>query len=348
MLKVVAAAAGLLVLPVFITAMATPLLGQHGSGPNAATGLHPILVDAYTRAAVALPGIEPGCTGLTWAMIAGIAAVESDHAAGRDIAGNGDITPPVVGPRLDGSGVGGNLTPHHDTDGGRWDGDADYDRAVGVTQHLPANWAAYGRDGNGDGVADPHNAYDATLSTAVELCRSHPTAKVDFTDRAQLRGALFRYNRADWYVEDVLEAIDRYSAFNTTPTAVSGDGQGADAARWALQQVGWPYVWGGESREEGGFDCSGLVLAAWAHAGVDLPRVTTDQFTTGTPVELDELRPGDLLFYDTGGPGPPPAHVTMYVGEGQMVNAPSTGKKIRVEPVEGDYYSPRFMGARRP
>ncbi|MFC7742078.1 hypothetical protein ACFQXA_15685 [Nocardiopsis composta] len=111
MLKVVAAAAGLLVLPVFITAMATPLLGQHGSGPNAATGLHPILVDAYTRAAVALPGIEPGCTGLTWAMIAGIAAVESDHAAGRDIAGNGDITPPVVGPRLDGSGVGGNLTP---------------------------------------------------------------------------------------------------------------------------------------------------------------------------------------------------------------------------------------------
>ncbi|MFC7742077.1 C40 family peptidase [Nocardiopsis composta] len=116
---------------------------------------------------------------------------------------------------------------------------------------------------------------------------------------------------------------------------MSGDGQGADAARWALQQVGWPYVWGGESREEGGFDCSGLVLAAWAHAGVDLPRVTTDQFTTGTPVELDELRPGDLLFYDTGGPGPPPAHVTMYVGEGQMVNAPSTGKKIRVEPVEG-------------
>lgn len=97
----------------------------------------------------------------------------------------------------------------------------------------------------------------------------------------------------------------------------------------------------------GASDCSGLTQAAWAAAGVSIPRVTTDQVRIGTPVALDELQPGDLLFYDTGS-GPSPSHVTMYVGDGQMVNAPSTGQTIRVEPVQSGYYSPRFTAARRP
>ncbi|MFC3520141.1 C40 family peptidase [Streptomonospora nanhaiensis] len=125
-----------------------------------------------------------------------------------------------------------------------------------------------------------------------------------------------------------------------------GGGHGATAAQWALGHVGKPYVWGGTGPH--GFDCSGLVMRAWQHAGTDIPRVTTDQYRIGTPVPLDRLRPGDLLFYDTGGPGGAPAHVTMYVGDGQMVNAPSSGKTIRVEPVESAYYGPLFMGARRP
>ena len=349
MLKIVVPAVAVMSLPVFVAAIASSATGGTRDAPSAVEGVHPVLLEAYHRAALTLSDIEPGCTQLTWQVIAGIASVESDHAAGHDIAANGDITPPVVGPRLDGSGAGGNITPHFDSDGGRWDGDAQYDAAVGVTQHLPANWSSYGRDGNGDDVADPHNAYDSTLATAVELCRSHPDHKVNFADEGQLRDALFRYNRADWYVDDVMEAIGHYRSLDAAaPATVSGKGQGADAARWALEQVGLPYVWGGESRGEGGFDCSGLVMAAWAQAGRTLPRVTTDQFATGTPVDRGELRPGDLLFYDTGGPGPPPAHVTMYVGDGQMVNAPSTGKDIRVEPVEGDYYGPLFMGARRP
>ncbi|MFD6951719.1 MULTISPECIES: C40 family peptidase [unclassified Nocardiopsis] len=63
------------------------------------------------------------------------------------------------------------------------------------------------------------------------------------------------------------------------------------------------------------------------------------------------VQSGDLLFYDTtdiGAPGPTPSHVTMYVGDGQMVNAPSRGKTVRVESVDSGFYSPRFMGAVRP
>jgi cell wall-associated NlpC family hydrolase len=89
-------------------------------------------------------------------------------------------------------------------------------------------------------------------------------------------------------------------------------------------------------------------MRAWEAAGVSIPRVTTDQVNAGTRVGLDELQPGDLLFYDTGAPGGSPSHVTMYVGGGQMVNAPRTGQSIRVEPVAGDYYSARFVAAVRP
>ncbi|TDQ54391.1 C40 family peptidase [Actinorugispora endophytica] len=342
----IAATAALLLLPVLLGAVAgTTSARTTSSGPAHVDGIPDVLLDAYLRAAARLNSLEPGCTGMTWAILAGIGRVESTHAAGHDIAAHGDVEPPFTGPRLDGSGVGGNLTPHYDTDNGRWDGDTTYDRAVGVTQHLPANWARYGRDGNGDGAADPHNAYDSVLSTAVELCASGGSS-VDFTDRAQLDAALYRYNPSRDYVDHVLEWIDAYTAL---PPATVGGGEGSDAGRaaaeWALAQVGKPYLWGGTGPNA--FDCSGLTMRAWQAAGVDIPRVTTDQVRTGTPVGLDELAPGDLLFYDTGS-GPAPSHVTMYVGGGQMVNAPSTGNPVRVEPVRSDYYSPRFTQARRP
>lgn len=185
------------------------------------------------------------------------------------------------------------------------------------------------------------------MTTAAGLCRSDTGGGVDLADRDRLRGALFDYNRSEAYVDEVLAETDRYTALGQVATG-SGEGsaQGRAAAEWALRQVGKPYVWGGTGPD--GFDCSGLVMRAWQHAGMDIPRVTTDQYRIGPPVPVDHLQPGDLLFYDTGGPGSAPAHVTMYVGDGKMVNAPSTGKTIRVEPVSSDYYSPLLMGIRRP
>nr|WP_255429917.1 C40 family peptidase [Streptomonospora sp. PA3] len=285
---------------------------------------------------------------MRWQILAGIGKVESDLAAGHTIAPDGDITPPIIGPRLDGSGIGGNLTPHYDTDNGRWDHDTAYDRAVGPNQHLPSGWDTYGADGNADGVKDPHNAYDSALASARELCFSGGQG-TDLTDRDELSAALYRYNHSHAYVADVLAAIEDFDQRAPDLGDAPATKQGQAAVAWALDQVGKPYIWGGTG--PAGFDCSGLVMRAWQAAGVDIPRVTTDQYRAGTRVELSGLRPGDLLFYDTtdlGAPGPAPSHVTMYVGDGQMINAPSTGQNVRVQPVDSPTYASRYMGAVRP
>ncbi|GAB3474772.1 C40 family peptidase [Nocardiopsis coralliicola] len=332
-----------------ITAVLADTAPQQAA-PGSVEGIPDTLLDAYVRAPEALEEEFPSCTGMRWQILAGIGSVESDLLAGHDISPVGDVDPPMIGPRLDGSGVGGNLTPHYDTDGGKWDGDTTYDRAVGPNQHLPSGWSEYGADGNNDGTADPHNVYDSALGSARQLCITGG-ATVNFTDRAQLSDALFRYNPADWYVSQVLEEIDRFDALSPLDTGKgAGFGAGAEAAQWALAQLGKPYVFGANGPDA--FDCSSLTQQAWAAAGVGIPRVTTDQYQAGQHIPADQLQPGDLLFYDTsdlGAPGAPPTHVTMYIGDGQMVNAPSSGQSVRTEPVEGgDVYPPRFMGAVRP
>jgi hypothetical protein len=329
--------------------------GQHAVGvPGEVEGIPAPVLEAYVQAAARLEEKFAECTGMEWPVLAGIGKVESDHVADREVSASGDVRPKKVGPRLDGSGVGGNTTPHYDSDGGEWDGDTEYDRAVGPMQFIPTTWASHGLDGNGDGIADPHNIHDAVWSAAVYVCVSHPRAEpVDFTDPEHLEAALLRYNRAGWYVDKVMDHIDAYTEIASQTVAevpqvgseVSTE-QGRAAAEWALTQVGKPYIWGGAGPH--GYDCSGLTMQAWKAAGVSLPRVTTDQVNTGTRVKLDDLRPGDLLFYDTGAPGGSPSHVTMYVGAGQMVNAPRTGQSIRVEPVEGPYYPTVFVAAVRP
>ncbi|MCK9872427.1 C40 family peptidase [Nocardiopsis dassonvillei] len=337
-----------------LSSLAGVVVDDHHTGtvPDEVNGIHPVLLDAYVQGARRLEGLRPECTGMRWQILAGVGSVESDHAAVSGISENGDTDPPIVGPLLDGTGAGNNWTPHYDTDGGRWDGDTEFDAAVGVTQHLPANWSDYGVDGNGDGEVDPHNVYDAVASTAVELCDSHPENTVDFTDRGQLNDSLFRYNPWNVYVDEVLTEIDAYTAeYPGSGIGAAGPSSttGRAAVAWALEQVGKPYVWGGIGPE--GFDCSGLTMRAWEAAGVAIPRVTTDQYQAGSRVPLSQIQPGDLLFYDTtdvGAPSPAPSHVTMYVGDGQMINAPSSGQSVRVEPVDSGFYAPRFMGAARP
>ncbi|WP_436888459.1 NlpC/P60 family protein [Nocardiopsis dassonvillei] len=328
--------------------------GHLASVPQRVEGIPDVVLSAYARAAGHLEQEYPDCEGMTWPVLAGIGRRESGHAAGSEISASGLVHRPLItGPRLDGSGAGGNTTPHPDSDGGKWDRDTGFDRAVGPMQFLPTTWASHGLDASSDGVADPHNIFDAAWSAAVYLCVSRPKAgAVDFTDEDDLESALLRYNRSASYVEEVRGFIDSYAevAVRAAPVPAVGSGagsvQGRAAAQWALAQVGKPYLWGGTG--PGAFDCSGLVMRAWETAGVGIPRVTTDQVNAGTRIGLGELQPGDLLFYDTGAPGGSPSHVTMYVGDGQMVNSPRTGQLIRVEPVNGAYYSSVFVAAVRP
>src|SRR4051794_27958350 len=101
----------------------------------------------------------------------------------------------------------------------------------------------------------------------------------------------------------------------------------------AAAQVGWPYVWGGESRAEGGFDCSGLVDYAFQAASVPLPGRPTAAalWSLAQPIAPSALEPGDLVFL--GAPSGAPYHVGIYVGEGTVLSAPHTGAQVGYSPL---------------
>jgi cell wall-associated NlpC family hydrolase len=106
----------------------------------------------------------------------------------------------------------------------------------------------------------------------------------------------------------------------------------AVAISYALRQLGKPYVWGGTG--PAGYDCSGLVMMAYAAAGVSIPRTTYQQVDAGTAVpSFSDLLPGDLLF-EAGSDGTPtnPGHVGMYIGDGLVIQAPYTGADIDLTP----------------
>ena len=105
----------------------------------------------------------------------------------------------------------------------------------------------------------------------------------------------------------------------------------------AMSELGTPYVWGGAA--PGGFDCSGLVMWAFAQVGVSLPHSSYALFGVGVPVSRDELEPGDLVFFDGLG------HVGIYVGGGAFIHAPHTGDVVKISSL--DEYGAAFVGARR-
>jgi peptidoglycan DL-endopeptidase CwlO len=129
------------------------------------------------------------------------------------------------------------------------------------------------------------------------------------------------------------------SASVPAPPPASGNA-GTVAVAAAESQLGVPYVWGGETPGVG-FDCSGLVAWAWGQAGVSLPHYSGAQMADSTPVPISDLEPGDLLFYGPGGA----THVAMYVGGGEMIEAPFTGTVVRIDPVR---LGTGFAGAGRP
>ncbi|MEU2427090.1 NlpC/P60 family protein [Streptomyces sp. NPDC007851] len=113
----------------------------------------------------------------------------------------------------------------------------------------------------------------------------------------------------------------RHGTARSTPPTSGATG----AVVFARRQLGAPYRWGGTG--SGGWDCSGLIQAAWRHAGISLPRTTAAQARAGTRVTRSALQPGDLVF--TRGYG----HVQLYAGDGRVIEAPHTGTRVRYAPL---------------
>jgi cell wall-associated NlpC family hydrolase len=218
--------------------------------------------------------------------------------------------------------------------------------AQGPMQFEPATFAAYDEPVPPGGAAppNPYDPADAVYAAARLLCANGASGGADPA------GAVYAYNHSASYVAQVLALAQSYAApFSGAP----GDA-GAVAVRWALDQIGTPYVWGGES-PGAGFDCSGLVQAAFRTAGVSLPRVAQDQYdatpkvAAGTP-----LVPGDLVFFGSGPQGVD--HVGLFVGvvggRDVMVDAPYTGADVRADAFPGtpgaSFGSMVFVGATRP
>jgi cell wall-associated NlpC family hydrolase len=111
------------------------------------------------------------------------------------------------------------------------------------------------------------------------------------------------------------------------------------AAQTALGYVGVPYRWGGST--PAGFDCSGLVSYVYAQLGIQLPHYAAAQYGYGSPVPRDQLQPGDLVFFDNL------AHVGIYIGGDEFVDAPHTGTVVRIDSLSDSWYSSRYVGARR-
>jgi len=258
------------------------------------------------------------CPGLPWTVLAAIGTVESD---------SGQSTLPGVQSGANAAG------------------------AEGIMQFEPATFAAYDEPVPAGG-ADPPTPYDpadAVYAAARLLCANGASGGTD------LAAAVYAYNHSAAYVAHVLALAQSLGGPGPAPAAGTPvTGAGAVAVAWALAQIGTPYVWGGE-RPGVGFDCSGLVQAAYRVAGVALPRVAQDQYDETPKLAPGQpLAPGDLVFFGAG-PGAID-HVGIFAGvvggADVMVNAPHTGANVRAEAfpttVDGPFGGLVFVGATRP
>ncbi len=257
-------------------------------------------------------GAADTCPGLPWSVLAAIGKMETNHG------------------RLQAAGV---------TEGANFAGAAGpMQMGIGGGAAGDAFWR-FAVDGNADGNASPYDPADAIPSAAAYLCKALRDHGGD------LSAAVFAYNHAPWYVDKVLTIASGYAASATLPPGAPAADAVDAALQFAFGQLGKPYKWGGTG--EGGFyDCSGLTLRAYQVGGLQLPRTAAAQWNAGAHI-LDPaaVQPGDLVFYASDLANPATIHhVGIYIGAGNMINAPHAGAVIRIQPAfRGDY-----LGAIRP
>ncbi len=178
-----------------------------------ANGIPTAAMAAYQRAETVMDKADPSCH-ITWALVAAIGRVESDHGryGGNVLSAEGVATPGIFGLPLNGSHDTALIS---DTDGGGYDHDPVYDRAVGPMQFIPSTWDIVGVDADGDGQKNPQDIDDAALATAVYLC----AGSQDLGTTEGQKSAVFSYNHSEQYVALVLSIMNAYLDGNYSEVA---------------------------------------------------------------------------------------------------------------------------------
>jgi len=200
-------------------------------------------------------------------------------------------------------------------------------RASIMTQIEQENGAKVSLVASAEAAALRAQAAAAQEQQRAKALASAMTAKVAAIQQKEN----FFNSEAFQQAEAIFQQTGNYPAIH-----VAGDTVGVEALRYALQKIGDPYVWGAAG--PGSFDCSGLVVWAYAQIGISLMHYTGDLWNEGEHISRSELEPGDLVFFF-----PDISHVGIYVGNGLMVDAPTFGQNVQVQAV---YWS-AYVGAVR-
>lgn len=329
-----------LVVPMLVVGGSSLLFAGSSGADCAGTSAEVTQPEASTEAADSIPsnyltwfkkvGLQ---YNIPWTILAGIAKVESND--GRTTlpgVNSGSNAFGAAGPMQ--IGIGG-------ASGNQWGG-APVHPASEVVDGVAT-------DEDGDGIASVYDPADAIAGAAKYLVEHGVQQNID--------AAIFDYNHADWYVEEVLSWASTYAAGGFTVADVQGNGTAvaagtgssaqsctetselaafvapnaivSQAVSYAEAQLGKPYLFGGTGPDA--FDCSGLVMMAYRAAGVNIPRTSQQQWAQLPHVPADKVLPGDLVFF-AGSDGTPaaPGHVGLVIGKNTMIEAYATGFPIRV------------------
>ncbi|WP_091672721.1 NlpC/P60 family protein [Amycolatopsis marina] len=281
---------------------------------------------AYAGATVALGKEQPECH-LSWVTLAGIGKITTDHGRvnGGSIAKNGMVSAPIGTVEVkDFSGA-------TISDPG----------AAGPMQLAPAVWSKWKHSAASGATPNVQNINDAALTAGHALCAGGRNLE----DGDSWLKAVSSLQDAPLFLHRVLATANVYGTVgqNSSPPNPAA----LKAVSFSIEKIGLPYIWGGNGKEKGdlGFDCSGLTTAAYASAGIELLRTAHWQYGSVPIIPADaEPQLGDLIFY--GEPSTKIHHVGIYIGNQQMIDAPTFGQAVQVHPYRkpGDSYA----GAGRP
>jgi hypothetical protein len=305
-----------------------------GLAVGAQLDIPPRAMAAYVHASESITNARfRGCQ-IPWWVIAAVGKVETNHGRyggdGKVRAideRTGRVEPPII----------------------------NYAGAHGPMQFLLPTWnwiVKPSRELFDDSSPDVQDIDDSALGTALLLCTSAGVKNPDLSDvdSKAFHDAVFAYNHAEWYVNDVRAQAILYrdASFAVMGTngayPVDDDSAAGRVVAEAMAQRGKPYRWGAVGPKD--FDCSGLTMWAYKRgANIQLPRTTQGQINVGLQVDVDDVAIGDLVFNWGGqGGGRKNGHVSIYIGNGLVVTAPSTGDVVKTRP----YVPSRISGVRRP